>query len=280
MTNSSAAIAAAEYGNSRPAGMVDGQLVYAVGDIHGRYDLLRALLATISVDAAERAKGRIPRLIFCGDYIDRGPATAQVLDALCWLKRHRPFDVQFLMGNHEEVLLAYIADPIAAKTWMKFGGCETLRSYGISPPSATAPDQAHLDVRDDLLERMPIAHLRFVEELQLIVGVGDYVFVHAGVRPGVPLAKQTKKDLLWIREGFLDGDHSHERIVVHGHSWNDARPVILPHRIGVDTGAYKTGILTAVRLEDGVVDFLSSDCAKSEHYHEDMSGLTEMRGAS
>ena len=159
---------------------VDGQLVYAVGDIHGCYDLLRQLLAKISCDAANRAKGRTPRLIFCGDYIDRGPDTSHVLDALCWLKRHRPFDAQFLMGNHEEVFLAYLADPISANIWMKFGGYETLRSYGVSPPEINAPAKEHQAARDNLLQRMPIAHLRFIEELQLMIGIGDYAFVHAG----------------------------------------------------------------------------------------------------
>lgn len=237
---------------------VDGQLVYAVGDIHGCYDLLRQLLAKISCDAANRAKGRTPRLIFCGDYIDRGPDTSHVLDALCWLKRHRPFDAQFLMGNHEEVFLAYLADPISANIWMKFGGYETLRSYGVLPPPINAPAKEHQAARDNLLERMPIAHLRFIEELQLMVGIGDYAFVHAGVRPGIAFAKQAKQDLLWIRDEFLNIDRRHERVVVHGHSWSDERPVNLSHRIAIDTGAHETGVLTAVRLEDGAVDFLST----------------------
>lgn len=247
-------------GQAHQGGSVDGQLVYAVGDIHGCYDLLRELLAQISGDAEERAKGRTPRLIFCGDYIDRGPDTSRVLDALCWLKRHRPFDVQFLLGNHEEVFLAYLADPISANIWMKFGGCETLRSYGVSPPPINAPAKEHQAARDNLLERMPIAHLRFIEELQLMVGIGDYAFVHAGVRPGIAFAKQAKEDLLWIRDEFLNIDQRCERIVVHGHSWVNERPVVLPHRIAIDTGAHETGVLTAVRLEDGAVDFLSTKC--------------------
>jgi len=241
-----------------PFGKVDGQLIYAIGDIHGCYDQLRRLLAQIAHDADLHAGGRTASLIFCGDYVDRGPASSRVIDALCWLKRHGPFNVHFLKGNHEQVMLAYIADPDSARAWLRFGGMQTLRSYGVVPPAAKDDPEAHIAARDDLLERMPVAHLRFLETLELMVGVGDYAFVHAGIRPGVPLASQSQEDLLWIREGFLDVEEPSERIVVHGHTWADDQPVVLPHRIGIDTGAYETGVLTALRLEDGAIDILST----------------------
>ena len=141
---------------------------------------------------------------------------------------------------------------------MRFGGADTLRSYGIAPPDADDPIEAHVMARDDLLERMPVAHLRFLEQLELMIGAGDYAFVHAGVRPGVALADQSPEDLLWIREGFIDQDRKYERIIVHGHSWVNERPTVLPHRIGVDTGVYQTGVLTAARIEDDGVTFLSA----------------------
>ena len=240
------------------AGDVDGQLVYAIGDIHGCYDLLRQLLAQIAGDAEVRAKGRATNLIFCGDYVDRGPASRDVLDALCWLKRREPFNVHFLKGNHEQVMLDYIVEPTMARVWMKWGGAETLRSYGVAPPAVDDPPEKHRVARDDLIERMPAAHLRFLETLELMVGVGDYAFVHAGIRPGVPLADQSQEDLLWIRDDFLGVEEDHERIIVHGHSWAADRPVILSNRIGIDTGAFETGVLTALRIEDGLIDVLST----------------------
>jgi serine/threonine protein phosphatase 1 len=240
-----------------PTGQVDGQLIYAIGDIHGCYDQLRRLLTQIASDAEAHAKGRTATLIFCGDYIDRGPASREVLDALCWLKRRRPFHLQFLKGNHEQVMLDYISDPLRTTAWLRFGGSETLQSYGVTPPSPDDDPEAHFAARDDLLERLPVSHLRFLEDLELMVGVGDYAFVHAGIRPGVPLTKQTEADLLWIREDFLDTDASHDRIIVHGHTWESDQPQVLPHRIGIDTGAYETGVLTALRIEDDGIDALA-----------------------
>lgn len=240
-----------------PTGKVDGQLIYAIGDIHGCYDQLRRLLTRIASDAEEHAGGRTTTLIFCGDYVDRGPASRQVLDALCWLKRRRPFHLQFLKGNHEEVMLGYIHTPARARDWVRFGGAETLQSYGVAPPAHDDPPEAHIAARDDLLERLPVAHLRFLEDLELMVGVGDYAFVHAGVRPGVALTRQAEDDLLWIREEFIEHEASYGRIIVHGHTWDSDQPQVRPHRIGIDTGAYETGVLTALRIEDDRVSALA-----------------------
>jgi serine/threonine protein phosphatase 1 len=239
-------------------GGVNGQLVYAVGDIHGCYTQLHELLRRIAADVEARARGRIPNLIFCGDYVDRGPASARVIGALCWLKRHGPYKAHFLKGNHEQVMLDYIVNPPVAAAWMQFGGMETLRSYGVDPSQRQAASGAHIKARDDLLERMPVSHLRFLEGLELMVGIGDYAFVHAGIRPGRPLAEQSEEDMLWIRDGFVDVDAPHERIVVHGHTWKGDQPQLRARRVGIDTGAYETGVLTAVRLEDGEAEFLTA----------------------
>lgn len=245
-------------GAAGPRGSVFGRLIYAVGDIHGCYDQLRQLLEKISADAAERADGRRVGLIFCGDYIDRGPASREVVDAMWWLKRHSPFELHCLKGNHEQVLLDYLDDPVAAADWMRFGGVETLRSYGVDAPAPDAAPAEHRRARDDLLESMPVAHLKFFESLEMMVGIGEYAFVHAGVRPGVPLEAQSSRDLLWIREDWIYNEQPAERIIVHGHTWIDDKAEVRPHRIGIDTGVYETGVLSAVRIEDGQIGFLSA----------------------
>lgn len=229
---------------------VDGGLVYAIGDIHGCYDAMKALLADIARDCAERAAGRRPALIFLGDYVDRGPHSHKVLEALVWLQRRTDVEVHLLKGNHEQALLAFLDEPDAGAGWLRFGGAETLAAYGIVPPGPYDAEDAYVRARDELMERMPASHLRLLERLELMVVVGEYAFVHAGVRPGTPLADQTETDLLWIRQGFLDAPGPFEKVVVHGHTWLDARPQLLEHRIGLDTGAYATGVLTALRLQD------------------------------
>lgn len=237
---------------ARPA-TIEGQLVYAIGDIHGRYDLLKDLLARIAEDCEGRANGRRPILIFCGDYIDRGPDSSKVLSAIVWLKRHSAFEVHVLKGNHEAAFLSFLADPRDGIDWLDFGGGETLFSYGVTPPAEPLVGTTLRRARDDLLDRMPVAHLRLLESLELMVSLGDYAFVHAGVRPGVGLADQVENDLLWIREPFLTSGHSFGKVVVHGHSWKSDRPAIHDNRIGIDTGAYQTGVLTALRIQDGAI---------------------------
>ena len=233
---------------------VSGEIVYAIGDIHGRYDLLREMLATIIADARLRQDQRVPILIPCGDYVDRGPDSARVLAALDWIRRDGRVRLHAIKGNHEAAFLNFLADPQDGGAWFGFGGDATLRSYGVRPP-APATDSAELvRARDDLLERMPAAHLRVLQGLELMVVIGDYAFVHAGIRPGVPLSRQEADDLLWIREPFLDRTEPFEKRIVHGHSWMEAVPEIYDNRIGLDTGAYQTGVLTAVRIEDNMVE--------------------------
>lgn len=241
-------------GRTQPSrARIAGELVYAIGDIHGRYDLMKALLAQIVGDYPGRAGGRRPILIFLGDYVDRGPDSAKVVEALLWLTHRRDLDVRLLKGNHEEAMLGFLDAPASGAAWLRYGGAETLASYGVLAPDPDEGEAGLARARDELLERMPASHLRLLQGLELMLQVGDYVFVHAGVRPRTALAAQDPQDLLWIRKPFLDSKGPFEKVVVHGHTWISDRPQVFDHRIGVDTGAFATGALTAVRLEDGAV---------------------------
>lgn len=246
----------------RPRSGVDGELVYAIGDIHGRYDLLKTLLAQIAEDAARAAQGRRPILIFCGDYVDRGPDSAKVLAALVWMQGRRDIEARLLKGNHEQALLDFIARPEEGLGWLRYGGVETLAAYGVAAPAALDGPEAYQRARDELLEAMPASHLRLLQGLELMLSVGDYAFVHAGVRPGAAFAEQDEQDLLWIRADFLDAPGPFEKVVVHGHTWIDDQPRLQEHRLSIDTGAYATGVLTAVRLQDGEVEVLRAASAE------------------
>ena len=235
-----------------------GELIYAVGDIHGRYDLLKELVALILEDWTRRDPDRRPVLIFCGDYVDRGPDSAAVLEALIWLQQRDDIQARFLKGNHEAALMHFLDHPTDCASWQRFGGIETLRSYGVEPPSPDDAD-ACLAAQDLLLKRMPPSHVNFLEQLELMLVVGDYAFVHAGVQPGVDLDSQREEDLLWIRQTFLDDEGPFDKIIVHGHSWTGAKPQILAHRIGIDTGAYATGVLTAVRLDGDEISLIQTN---------------------
>lgn len=226
-------------------------MVYAIGDVHGRYDLLVGLLQQIASDVAVRAAGRRPVIIFLGDYIDRGPDSAKVLEALVWLKRDKRFDVRLLKGNHEDAFLGSLEEKRASQRWLQVGGRATLRSYGVSLPSDLDDPQACYQACADLARRMPASHLLLVRDLEPMAIIGDYAFVHAGIRAGVALRAQSLRDLMWIREEFLQHTDRFEKRIVHGHSWTAAKPEILHNRINIDTGAFKTGVLTAVRIQDG-----------------------------
>ena len=221
-----------------------GYRVYAVGDIHGRVDLLDELLARIEADDGQRPRAKTI-VIFLGDLIDRGPSSAQVIERL---RTYAPRGVRsiFLSGNHEEVLLRlirgesqYLAD------WLRFGGAECARSYGIDPRSIRRmePSRAVRLLRD----KVPADHVSFLESFVDTFRVGDYLFVHAGIRPGVQLAEQSQTDLRWIRNDFLESDQEHGFVVVHGHTISEEVQV-RANRIGLDTGAYRSGVLTALGL--------------------------------
>lgn len=235
---------------------VGGELVYAIGDVHGCYALMKDVLARVAADSAERARGRRPILVFLGDYVDRGPHSARVLEALVWLQRRTDLEIHFLKGNHEQALLEFLDAPERGGPWMGYGGAETLISYGVEPPAPEAAPGAYLAARDELMEVMPASHLKLLLGLETMVAIGDYAFVHAGIRPGAPLEAQAENDLLWIRRGFVDQPGPFEKVIVHGHTWLSEQPQLSEHRLGLDTGAYATGVLTAARIEDGVVEVL------------------------
>jgi serine/threonine protein phosphatase 1 len=231
-------------------------LIYAVGDIHGRYDLFKMMLGTILADIAERAAERLAVVVLLGDYVDRGPQSAEVLEALVELKRRGQLRLHLLRGNHEQAMLRFLSDPVRSAPWIGFGGAQTLQSYGVEVPGP-AP-RALITARDALLEAMPSSHLRLLEQLELMLVIGDYAFVHAGVRAGTPLRQQTEEDLLWIRDDFLKAPGRFEKIIVHGHTWSGDQPQLLEHRIGLDTGAYSTGVLTAARLDGADAEILQA----------------------
>jgi len=224
-----------------------GHRVYAIGDIHGRADLLTELLATIRADADGR-DAALNRLIYLGDYVDRGPDSAGVID-LVLDGVPSGFSVVTLTGNHEEMMRRFVDGEISlGHTWMLNGGDATLASYGIDPPGWLDGADAYRRASTELAASLPRRHLDFLRQLALSHEFGDYFFVHAGVRPGVPLARQLQEDLLWIRDEFLDSEEDFGKRIVHGHSIA-AKPMVERNRIGIDTGAYASGTLTALVLE-------------------------------
>lgn len=227
-------------------------MVYAIGDVHGCYDQLRRLTATIEADAAHLPGRKL--IVMLGDYVDRGPNSAGVLDWLC-AAPPTGFERIALAGNHEVMMLEFLGDPRPNSSWMDFGGADTLRSYGIDTDAfvkARAKDrQAMLDAL------IPAEHVELLQNLPSMLMLPHAVFVHAGLRPGLTLDAQHDDDLMWIREPFLSEPMPDDTVVIHGHTPNP-EPVIAERRICVDTGAYATGVLTAVRLSGTDVQFLDT----------------------
>jgi len=236
--------------------MPDGICVYAFGDVHGRADLLERLFAKVEADIAEYAENQKVVLVFLGDYIDRGFQSRDVIDFLL-SERVTKHQCIYLKGNHEEALLKFMSDPTFGPRWAGYGGLETLTSYSVRPPRIRTVGEEWTLACDALNEAMPPEHRRFFTSLEISATIGDYVFVHAGLRPGKPLEDQVEKDALWIREEFLNDTSSFGVIVVHGHT-----PISAPHRdfrrIGIDTGAYLSGKLTAARFMRSDVRFIST----------------------
>lgn len=234
--------------SARPASRTPpGCVVWAVGDIHGRSDLADRLIQAIRADlhAAEASRKVV---VFLGDYVDRGLDSRGVLDQLCNLAVDPGLEVHFLRGNHEDRMEAFLDDPMVGPSWCDYGGRDTLVSYGVKPPAMRGDPEAWAEASRDLAQAMPPHHHDFMARQETSVSIGDYFFCHAGARPGVPLINQSPEDLMWIRQAFLEHPAPFEQVVVHGHTpteavHSDAR------RIGVDTGAYATNVLSAVRLE-------------------------------
>ena len=229
---------------SGPAGP-RGWRAYVIGDIHGRLDLLDELLGKIH-DELERHPIRKILLVFVGDLIDRGPQSAQVVERLRAYGR-RGVQPVFLLGNHEEVLLRILSgDASLIDSWLKFGGLQCLESYGVDSKrlQARSADEILLEIQS----AVPKQHFEFLEKFVDSCRFGDYLFVHAGIRPGVEIDQQRQSDLRWIREPFLLDDTDHGFVVVHGHTIR-LEVEVRPNRIGIDTGAYRTGVLSALAIE-------------------------------
>lgn len=228
----------------------EGERLYAIGDIHGCAGLLTSLLASIATDGA----GVKRRLIFLGDYVDRGPDSRGVVDQLIAIKTSEPGAI-FLKGNHEEAMLGFLAEPDRNEEWLHWGGDKTLESYGVGDiwrrPAA--------ELAKDLSENLPAGHRLFLEQLELWRVLGDYAFVHAGFRPGVALDEQKQEDCLWIRTEFHNAapEARPAHVVVHGHH-PVKKPIDAGWRIAVDTGAVWSDALTAVVLEGTTRRFIST----------------------
>lgn len=226
----------------------DAQCIYAIGDIHGRNDLLQNLLKQIDADAVRLEDGVEPTLVFLGDYIDRGLQSRQVLDCLM-SDRLKDYNAVFLLGNHEEALLRFLEDPAFGPKWVQYGGGETLMSYGLTPPRGTVssnPD-AWYTLWEQFRTAIPQGQIAFLRSMKHYYTAGDYLFVHAGLRPNVSLEDQKVQDMLWIREEFLDDKSDFPYLIVHGHT-PAGDPYLDNRRMGLDTGAYSSGILTAARF--------------------------------
>ncbi len=231
----------------------DGARVYAIGDIHGRADLLTELHDMIRADASDHA-GLRKVLVYIGDYVDRGLQSKEVIDIVI----DRPlagFEVVPLKGNHEDLMLDFLEDTRNADIWLANGGKATLYSYGVQSDGNVASDERLEAARKLLLEKVPKRHLEFLNDLSPWHIEGDYLFVHAGIRPRVSLDDQDHREMLWIRDEFLSSNADHGKMVVHGHSisWE---PEIKKNRIGIDTGAFASGVLTCLVLQQTERTFL------------------------
>jgi serine/threonine protein phosphatase 1 len=231
-----------------PASLPPNQRIYAIGDVHGCLERLAMAHERIAADLADRPIEQA-WLVHLGDYVDRGPESAQVVE---WLLAGPPVPgatVVNLMGNHEEMMLAAVAatEQAPADHWLRNGGADSLMSWGV-PRNVPYASWAGYVPKD---------HLIFLRDLALYHRIGPYLFVHAGIRPGIVIDKQTRQDLLWIREPFLSSKRDHGMVVVHGHTPRQD-PVLRTNRIGIDTGAVIGGVLTCVVLEDDRVGFIQA----------------------
>jgi serine/threonine protein phosphatase 1 len=238
---------------SEPPRLPEPDRIYAIGDIHGRSDLLDRMAGEIRRDLDEHPVGSA-LTVTLGDYVDRGPDSRGVIERLI----HNPFPTSLvpLRGNHESLFEAFMDDPPVANQWRRLGGLETLHSYGVSVASVMR-GRDYEEAASALRASVPDVHLAFLRSLWTSLSIGKYFLCHAGVRPGVPLDRQSVEDLLWIREEFLSSRADFGKIVVHGHTPTES-PEVLPNRINVDTGAFMTGRLTCAVLDKGRPRFLTT----------------------
>ena len=224
--------------------MAGDQALLVIGDIHGRLDLLERLHGAI--DRALEGGTSAPLEIYLGDYVDRGPDSAGVIERLLGRARRRP--LVLLRGNHEVMFARTLAGSLELREWARYGALDTLASYGLEPSSLDLKDQAECLAR--LRAAVPETHQAFLAALRDFHREGDYFFAHAGIRPGKPLDRQSPEDLQWIRGEFLNDKRHHGAIIVHGHTPVD-EPELLPNRVNIDTGAFRSGRLTCLRI-DGI----------------------------
>lgn len=229
------------------ASVPDGAVVWAVGDVHGRADLLLPLLKA-AVEDLRATKPARPVIVMLGDYVDRGEDSRGVIDLLCRLADLEEIETHFLRGNHEDRFEAFLTEPQLGPAWSEYGGREALRSYGVTVPVLRSDPEGWVEASAQLNAILPERHRRFLAEQASSFEIGDYFFAHAGARPGVALADQSADDLMWIRGDFLGAKAAFEKVVVHGHTPEEA-VYADQRRIGIDTGAYATGVLTGLRLE-------------------------------
>lgn len=236
----------------KPAAMVpsglapEGMRIYAIGDIHGRADLLQRMFSAIVADTSG-FDGRIA-VILLGDLVDRGMESREVIELALAPNLPRDFAYTVLRGNHERMLLDFAETGKGGEAWLAMGGAATLASYGCTPPVGLPSRRILAQLRENLMQRQPERHRIFLRNLPATVSYGDYLFVHAGINPKRSLDEQQEADLIWIRKPFLQHPGPFEKIIVHGHNITMA-PELLPHRIGIDTGAYANGVLSAIILE-------------------------------
>lgn len=228
----------------------DGRLIYAIGDIHGRADLLASMLELIIADAESRRMrfAAPPMIIFLGDYVDRGRHSRHVVEIALQIAAKENFETRFLLGNHEEAMLDFFDHRTTGVGWSKRGGRATMESYGVAVPPDTADRLVWSNAREALRQNLPTDHVKFLRSLETSVECGNLFFVHAGIRPDAPLRAQTKTDMLWIRREFLDHEGAFEKVIVHGHTPAE-KAFVGPYRIGLDTGAYASGVLSAARFD-------------------------------
>lgn len=234
----------------------EGMRLYAIGDVHGCDELLADVHHKINLDLAARGTADY-RIVHVGDYVDRGPDSAAVIERLARMQASDP-RVVCLLGNHDALLLDFLnQEPGSGEMFFTNGGAATLASYGVQPGLFAVITGAHGGLARRLGEAMPAHHRDFLEKLRLSIRFGDFFFCHAGIRPGVPLDAQDAHDLIWIREDFLDSDADFGVVVVHGHTPTKGRePDVRPNRIDIDTGAVFDGPLTCLVLDGTAVRFL------------------------